>query len=269
MEALGAKRTNDMDASTIKKNYSKLGSALIEKLYSTDYLSIGGNESTDLLANLAGITTNSCVLDIGSGLGGPALWLAETRQCRVTGIDLVASNVEEANDRAKSRGLDHLVNFECGDATVMDINSASFDVVWGQDAWCHIPDKARLIVACSGLLEQGGTIAFTDWVETKTMNNARRAELHEATASTNMATITQYSSYLEEGGFSILERSDISSTFVEQYRAVIERLEGFKSEITDQFGNKVYDIMMAKNGAILHGFEGGMIGGCRLVGRKL
>ena len=84
-----------------------------------------------------------------------------------------------------------------------------------------------------------------------------------------MATITQYSSYLEEGGFSILERSDISSTFVEQYRAVIERLEGFKSEITDQFGNKVYDIMMAKNGAILHGFEGGMIGGCRLVGRKL
>ena len=254
-----------MDADIIKKNYSRLGASLIERLYSSDYLSIGGSDSTDLLADLAGITAASRVLDIGSGLGGPALRLAETRSCRMTGLDLVETNVEEANRRAKKRGLDHLVRFECGDATAMPFAPGSFDVVWGQDAWCHIPDKPALIAACTRVLAAGGTIAFTDWVETGAMDDAKRVELHEATASADMATLSSYCSLLEENGFSVVERSDISATFIQQYRAVIERLEGFETEITDQFGAKVYGIMMDKNGAILRGFEDGFMGGARIV----
>ena len=257
-----------MTAEIIKKNYSKIGASLIEKLYSDDYLSIGGSESTDLLASHAGITAESRVLDVGSGLGGPALWLAETRGCQVTGLDLVETNVSEANSRAKARGLDRLVRFECGDATAMPFAPGSFDVVWGQDAWCHIPDKGRLIGACARLLGQGGTIAFTDWLETGAMDDAKRTELHEATASSDMATMSEYCSHLEEKGFAVVERSDISATFVRQYRAVITRLKSFEAEITDQFGAKIYGIMMEKNGAILRGFEDGFIGGGRIVARR-
>ena len=254
-----------MDADIIKKNYSRLGASLIERLYSSDYLSIGGSVSTDLLADLAEITAESSVLDIGSGLGGPALRLAETRSCRITGLDLVETNVEEANHRAITRGLDQRARFECGDATAMAFAPGTFDVVWGQDAWCHIPGKAGLIAACARVLATGGVIAFTDWVETGAMDPAKRAELHEATASTEMATLSSYCQLLEENGFSIVERADISATFVEQYRGVIARLEDFEAEITDQFGVKVYGIMMDKNGAILRGFEDGFMGGARIV----
>jgi len=257
-----------MTAETIKKNYSKLGASLIEKLYSDDYLSIGGSESTEVLAGYAGISANSRVLDIGSGLGGPALHLAETYACQVTGLDLVESNVKEASQRAKARGLDDLVYFKCGDATAMNFSPGTFDVVWGQDAWCHIPDKGHLIASSARLLEQNGTIAFTDWVETSTMNDTKRAELHEATASNDMATMPRYCELLENCGFSVIELTDISATFVQQYRTVIDRLNGFKEEISNQFGSKIYDIMMAKNGAILRGFEDGYIGGGRVVARR-
>lgn len=252
-------------ADIIRKNYSKIGAALIEKLYSNDYLSIGGSASTDALAEIAGLSRTSRVLDIGSGLGGPAPRMAERYGCRVTGLDLVETNVAEANRRAQQRGLDSLVTFQTGDATEIQFESGAFDVVWGQDAWCHIPDKPQLIANCARLLGQGGTIAFTDWVETGDMEDALREELHEATASKDMATVAQYCELLERNGFSITERADISASFVDQYRGIIDKLKSLESEITGAFGSKVYGIMLEKNGAILRGFENGHIGGGRIV----
>lgn len=254
-----------MDADIIKKNYSKIGAALIEKLYSDDYLSIGGSGSTDTLAECAGITKSSRVLDIGSGLGGPALRLSETVGCRVTGLDLVETNVAEANERASVRGLNHHVTFQTGDATDLPFEGGEFDVVWGQDAWCHIPEKPRLIGACARLLRGGGTIAFTDWVETGAMSDAQRVELHDATASTDMATMPLYRGLLEQNRFTVVEQTDISADFVVQYQEIIERLESLEGEITESFSSKVYTIMLQKNGAILRGFEDGLIGGGRFV----
>ncbi|MEC7303563.1 MAG: methyltransferase domain-containing protein, partial [Pseudomonadota bacterium] len=100
----------------IKKNYNKLGIEIIETIYTDDYLSIGGTASTEDLALLAGVTQQSRVLEIGSGVGGPALHLAATYGCSVVGLDLVETNVAEANERAKARQLDHLVSFQKGDA---------------------------------------------------------------------------------------------------------------------------------------------------------
>ncbi len=59
-------------------------------------------------------------------------------------------------------GLDHLVSFRHGNALAMPFGVAEFDVVIGQEAWCHVPDKARLIGECSRVLKPGGVIAFTD-----------------------------------------------------------------------------------------------------------
>ncbi len=105
-----------MSTSDIGANYSRTGSELIEKLYSDDHLSIGGKASTDSLARDAGITAETKVLDVGSGLGGPALHLAESIGCRVMGLDIVEANVRTAAERARARSLDHLVDFRLGDA---------------------------------------------------------------------------------------------------------------------------------------------------------
>ena len=59
-----------MLAEEIKKNYNKLGIEIIETIYTDDYLSIGGTASTEDLAVLAGVTQQSRVLEIGSGVGG-------------------------------------------------------------------------------------------------------------------------------------------------------------------------------------------------------
>lgn len=257
-----------MSAADVRKNYSQVGSALIEKLYSDDYLSMGGTESTDVLADKAGIVADHRVLDIGCGLGGPALHLADSKGCRVTGLDLVETNVEEARRRANARALDHLVDFRVGDATALPFEDGGFDIVWGQDAWCHVPDKAKLIAESARVLVAGGTIAFTDWLETDVMSDARRAEVHEATASTNMATMEGYRGFLETHGFEVVVQEDISDDFIREYRAIIARLESLEAEISETISPKVYRIVQEKNGAILHAFEERVMGGGRIIARR-
>ncbi len=257
-----------MSVEAIHKNYSQLGSALIEKLYSSDYLSIGGTHSTDVLADLAGIAQGQRILDLGCGLGGPALHLAESRKCQVTGLDLVETNVLEANSRAAARGLDQRAGFQIGDAADMAFEDGTFDVVWGQDAWCHVPDKAALIAECARVLTSDGTIAFTDWLQTSDMDAVQLADVHDATVSTNMATMESYRGLLQGCGFTVRVSEDISATFIDQYRKIIARLESFEDEISNQFSPKVYGIMMQKNGAILRAFEAHLIGGGRIVAKR-
>ncbi|MBT7757797.1 MAG: methyltransferase domain-containing protein, partial [Rhodospirillaceae bacterium] len=223
--------------------YSPLGTALIESIYFDDYLSIGGTGSTDILAAEAGITAASNVLDVGSGLGGPALHLAQNHGCRVTGLDIVESNVQTANERAAARGLDQLANFRLGDAMAMPFEAGQFDVIVGQDAWCHVPDKDKLIAECARVITPGGMVAFTDWLAVGEMDGADRDEVLAAMAAPNLATLASHAANLDRHGFTVLKQDDISAVFISQYNDIIARLESMEGEISETFSAKLYSII--------------------------
>ncbi len=257
-----------MSTSDVSVNYSRTGSELIEKIYSDDYLSIGGKASTDSLARDAGITEKSKVLDIGSGLGGPALHLAENIGCRVTGLDIVESNIMTAAERARARSLQHLVEFRLGDAMAMPFNDGQFDVILGQDAWCHVPDKDKLIAECARVIAPGGSVAFTDWLQVGAMESAFLDEVLAAMASPNLATLESYVAMLERHGFTVHEQEDISATFIDQYSAIYARLETLEGEISEAFSPKVYGIILAKNNSIRRAFANGKMGGGRIIAKR-
>jgi ubiquinone/menaquinone biosynthesis C-methylase UbiE len=256
-----------MSTSDVSVNYSQTGSQLIEKIYSDDYLSIGGRASTDDLAAEAGVTAKTRVLDVGSGLGGPALHLAASKGCHVTGLDIVASNIDTALERAKARSLDNLVDFRLGDATAMPFEDGQFDVILGQDAWCHVPDKDQLIAECARVMVPGGTVAFTDWLQVGAMDGAYLDEVLSAMASPSLATLVNYGEMLERHGLAIVKQEDISATFMDQYSAIYARLENLEGEISKNFSPKVYGIILAKNNSIRRAFADGKMGGGRIIAK--
>ena len=253
----------------IERNYNKLGIEIIETIYTDDYLSIGGTASTEELAALAGVTQHSRILEIGSGVGGPALHLAATFDCHVVGLDLVKTNVEEANRRAKERKLNHLTSFQQGDALSMTFPSGSFDIVWGQDAWCHIPDKARLIEKIGNVLTSGGLVAFTDWIETGPITGKPREDILAAMAAPDIATLDEYKSYLENNGCKIVHQENVSGVFVDQYKKIMSRLIEMKETLSEQFSPKIFEIVVERNNYILEAFQSGALGGGRVVAKKL
>jgi len=254
---------------TISEYYTPTGSELIEWFYSDDYLSIGGIESTDTLANLAGINKGTSVLDVGSGLGGPAMHIAQTRGCKVVGLDLVDSNIITANDRAKERELQNLVTFKLGNATDMPFPANSFNIIIGQDAWCHVPDKEKMISECARVIEPNGIIAFTDWLDIGDMQGDYRTEVLDAMAASEPANLDKYVNWLIHNGFVIISQEDISAIFQAQYDAIITRLKSLQELISERFSPKIYRIVQRKNECIRKAFSDGMLGGGRIIAKRL
>jgi ubiquinone/menaquinone biosynthesis C-methylase UbiE len=249
----------------LRVNYSPLGSALIERLYSENYLSLSGEAATDELARQAGIGPDSHALDIGSGLGGPAMRLAQSHGCRVTGIDLVESNVVTARERVHAAGLDGLVDIRQGDATDLAFADDAFNVVWSQDALCHVPDKTGAIVEATRVTKPQGAIAFTDWVETAPMEADYEAEVLDALSAPNLSSLDAYCDLLARNGFEIAVGKDISDQFAARYEEIMARLEALEDDIRGRYSDRVFDIMMEKNGTLQRAFADGKLGGCQVV----
>jgi len=136
-----------------------------QQLASLDQFHTRGLTATAELAKLAGITADMSVLDVGSGVGGPARFLAATYGCRVTGIDLSEPFVEAARYLTVRTGQGGLVSFRAGSALALPFDDGCFDAVLLQHVAMNIADRARLYGELRRVLRPGGRFATYDVVQ--------------------------------------------------------------------------------------------------------
>jgi sarcosine/dimethylglycine N-methyltransferase len=135
-----------------------------QQLAALDQFHTRGLAATAELANLAGITAGMSVLDVGSGVGGPARFLAETCGCRVTGVDLSEAFVEAARYLTGRTGQSGQVSFETASALALPFDGGDFDAVLLQHVAMNIADRARLYREIRRVLKAGGRLATFDVV---------------------------------------------------------------------------------------------------------
>ena len=114
------------------------------QLGALDQFHTRGLAATAELAKLAGITADMSVLDVGSGVGGPARFLAATHGCRVTGVDLSQPFVDAARYLTERTGQGGQVSFQTASALELPFDDGRFDVVLLQHVAMNISDRARL-----------------------------------------------------------------------------------------------------------------------------
>jgi SAM-dependent methyltransferase len=134
------------------------------QLAGIDQFHTRGYPATLELAKLAELTAATSVLDIGSGIGGPARVLAESCGCQVTGVDLSEPFVEAARYLNRRTGHDGQVFFEVGNALDLPLAEATFDVVLLQHVAMNIADRAGLYREIWRVLKPGGNFATYDIV---------------------------------------------------------------------------------------------------------
>src|ERR1700739_1610247 len=115
-----------------------------EQLAPFDHFHGRGLEATQQAADLVAPTPAAHVLDVGSGIGGPARYFARRFGCRVSGIDLTAEFCDVARVLTRAVGLADRVAFEQGDALAMPFADASFDGAYSMNVSMNIADKAGL-----------------------------------------------------------------------------------------------------------------------------
>ena len=133
-----------------------------DDLSSFDQNHSGGLGATRELATLAGLGEGMQVLDVGSGVGGPARTLATEYGCDVTGIDLTKEYCLAAEMLTTRLGLGAKVRFQCGSALELPFGDEAFDVVWMQNSSMNIPDKEKLYSQVRRVLRPNGRLATQD-----------------------------------------------------------------------------------------------------------
>lgn len=127
-----------------------------------DEFHIGGRAATLGLAAQMGLTARSTVLDLGSGLGGPARTIAETFGCFVAGVDITPEFCHAAQALSKLVRLDHLTAFAACDATALPFAENSFDALLSVHVAMNIRAKNRLYTEAKRVLKPGGILAIYD-----------------------------------------------------------------------------------------------------------
>jgi SAM-dependent methyltransferase len=131
-----------------------------EHLKAVDEFHIGGAEATVSLLDQTLIGAGTRVIDIGSGIGGPARLMAGQYGAAVTGIDLTPDLVATATRLTALVGLD--VGYVTGSATDLPFGAGSFDLATLFHVGMNIADKPRLCSEAARVLRPGGQFAIYD-----------------------------------------------------------------------------------------------------------
>jgi ubiquinone/menaquinone biosynthesis C-methylase UbiE len=163
---------------------------------------IGGYASSMALAERAGIAPGSSGVDLCCCSGAGMRFLVHCRGVgRMTGVDATAEMVELGQSRCREEGLAGKIDFVQGDASATRLPAGKADFVWGEDAWCYVLDKAKLIAEAIRIVRPGGIIAFTDWVEGPTpLSDAQAQRFLRFMKFPNMQDLGGYRGLLEAGG---------------------------------------------------------------------
>jgi len=135
-----------------------------QQLAGLDQFHTRGLAATVELAKLAGITAGTSVLDVGSGVGGPARFLAATYGCKVMGVDLSEPFVDAARYLTERTGQSGQVSFETASALELPFDDGHFDVVLLQHVAMNISDRARFYREIRRVLKLSGSFAIFDVV---------------------------------------------------------------------------------------------------------
>lgn len=258
----------DFTIADVNEVYEGPGGQLWEMLMGEE-IHVGGGLETEILAEKAGINRETSVLDVCSALGGPARHLARKYGCSVTGLDATAKMVDEAVARTEQEGLSHLVIFRLGNALDIPFHAGTFDVVWGQDAWCYITDKERLVGEACRVMKSGGVIAFTDWIQAGSMSDNEWEELNTFMAFPYMETLDGYERMLIEEGFTIVEKEDLTGDFARHCHLYQNKFRKELMEaVVSQYGRKLYEAADEGLDKWVRAADGGKVGRGRIIGKK-
>lgn len=217
---------NTVDLDTVKAVYNGAEGDLWE-LIMGQQIHIGGFQSSMDLSARAGIAGAKQGVDLCCCNGAGMRFLA--RFCNVakmTGVDATETVVTRGRERCAAEGLGERIGFVHADVTRSGLADGHADFVWGEDAWCYVVDKTKLIAEAARIVKSGGTIAFTDWVAGEVPMSAEESARFLAFMKfPNVQTVAGYRKLLEANGCDVVEAADTGrfAPYVDLYLAMVDK----------------------------------------------
>jgi cyclopropane fatty-acyl-phospholipid synthase-like methyltransferase len=204
---------------------------------------------------LLGIDARSDVLEVASGSGGPAIFMAQETGCRVTGLDIHQAGVDAANSRAEELGIADRARFVCSDAREpLPFADASFDALTCIDSFNHLYERERVLGEWQRVLRPGARLLFTNPITVTGM--IRREEMIVRSGSMGEFVFTAPGvddQLVRDAGFVDVRVEDVTenmSSVASRWRAArarhkddLDRIEGTEENAAFQHYMDVVDTL--------------------------
>ena len=203
------------------------------------------------------LDSGTAVLDVGSGYGGAARYLASKYGARVTALNLSERENARARELNAERGMDELIEVIDGSFEEIPAEDDAFDLVWSQDAILHSGDRGKVMAEVARVLKPGGEFVFTDPMQADSCPDGVLEPILARIHLESLGSPGFYRKAGTEAGFAEMAFVDKSDHLVKHYTRVLEETEA----LTDQLMERVSEAYLRnmKEG-LSHWIEGGRNG---------
>lgn len=258
----------DIIRAKLKASRGNLDNVAPDELLPHDQDHYGGLAANDALAKVARLKRGQKVADFCAGLAGPARYYATHYGVDVTGIELTPARVKGANELTKLVGLQDSVRVIEGNVMAVPLPDASVDVVLSQEAFLHVPDRAKALREAHRILKSGGRLAFTDWVAHKPFSESDARLMWAGMAVTAQIDMPAYIALIESCGFAVAPPQDLTAEWaviLKERMAMYLKLRGEAQQARTAAGHDAFYESYVRFVALV---QEGALGGGRFAAVK-
>ena len=248
---------------------STSSSLLVEDLTKFDQLHYHGTDAIDIFIEKLEINEKTKILDIGSGMGGPARYIANKTGAEITAIELQSDQNNLAKDLTKKCGLSNKVSHICGDILDYDFKNQTFDAVVSWLTLYHIANHEILLKKLFDLLNPNGFFYTEDITSRINLSDTDRKEIKKEIYGIHLPYFDKYISNLEQNGFKLIFSEDMSSSWTDFTKERIKKYNSEKERNIRVHGKEVYDNLNSFYNFVGQYFSNGKLGGIRVIAKKL
>ena len=241
---------------------------LVEDLTKFDQLHYHGTDAIDIFIEKLEINEKTKILDVGSGIGGPARYIANKTGAEITAIELQSDQNNLAKDLTKKCGLSNKVNHICGDILDYDFKNQTFDAVVSWLTLYHIANHEILLKKLFDLLNPNGFFYTEDITRRINLSSADLKEIKKEIYGIHLPYFDNYISNLEQNGFKLIFSEDMSSSWTDFTKERIKKYNSEKERNIKVHGKEVYKSLNSFYNFVGQYFSNGKLGGIRVIAKK-
>lgn len=223
-----------------------------------DPIAVASRRTVEKMAGLVPALTNQDrILDIGSGYGGAARYLAKTYGCRVTALNLSEVENERNRQLCREQGLADHIEVVDGSFEQLPFELGQFDVVWSQDAILHSGNRTQVFQEVVRVLKPGGSFILTDPMQADTCPPGVLQPILDRIHLASLGSPGFYCQTARELGLEQVTIEQHTAQLVEHYSRVLAETERRTPELAQQVSSDYVERM--KKG-LSHWIQGGQAG---------
>jgi phosphoethanolamine N-methyltransferase len=218
---------------------------LLQIIWGDGFLSPGGPQAVREIVQGLDLKDQT-VLDIGCGLGGLDEVLAGEFGAKVTGVDVAKLIVQLGQERIARSALRDRIEIRLTEPGPLPFAAGSFDVVFGKDAWLHIPDKTGFFAEVFRVLKPGGIVTCGDWMKSPGPYSKDMEYFFKMEGLTyNLVTLAEYGQLVHGAGFGDVTLQDITAQNAIDAQGELARMKGpLHATLTEALGDEARDFFI-------------------------